>query len=82
MGYYQRLGIMPYRRKYILLRKELRFNPSTYYIVIIINFIFRIAWGVYLFPKSFRITVDFHYVTLGLGVPLKLQDDVFGIYSG
>lgn len=60
-------GLFHFDCKYKLLRKELRFKPGYYYLVMITNFIFRIAWGVYLFPKSFRVPIDMHYWALGLG---------------
>lgn len=54
------------KRYWIFLRKDLNFSPLTYYTVMILNFIFRISWAIALFPHSFHISIDMHYINLAL----------------
>eukprot|EP01084_Bolivina_argentea_P291837 501619_1 len=73
-------GLLHFDCKYILLRNQLRFNPMHYYIAIIINFLFRISWGIYLFPRSFLISIQVHYIALGLGAIEIIRRCIWNIF--
>ena len=52
--------------KNFLLRNDITFPASFYYGAMIANFLFRVSWAVALFPTTFGITADIHYISLPL----------------
>ena len=71
---YKDWGLLRWKenKEHKLLRKELTYPASAYYIAMIVNFMLRIAWAVALYPAAFGINNDhmMHFV----GLPLSMAE--------
>eukprot|EP01084_Bolivina_argentea_P013344 25009_1 len=69
-------------KKHKLLRKEITFPALYYYIAMILNLVFRIAWAVSLYPASFGIYNYhlMHYVKLPLNLAEIVRRIIWNVF--